>query len=246
MIARDSILSWPPSPEWAMTLMPCVQLSYSLLYREFFWPRERELNKILRGGYLDSGETAEDGADAAAPANDAAARQEPGLLANALSLTNAIMGLFGGNEEGAGLELEVRLDAVVDGDDNIAEDGQEGEQQGQDAANPAPAPDVPPAAPAQQPPQQEQNQIQRNQAEIVWPTLTDVTNNMSTSLLLPGISWLMGHLIHNIIASVGGTGCGDRRPASSYLWDLLDLPVLLRIGSALFGVEDKGVLEYDE
>ena len=132
---------------------------------------------------------AEDGADAAPPANDAAARREPGLLANALNLTQAVMGIFGGNDEGGGLELEVRLDAVVDGDEDFNEDGQRRDQPPQDAANPVPAPDLPPAAPPQQQAQQEQNQNQRNQAEIIWPTLTDVTNNMATSILLPGISW---------------------------------------------------------
>jgi len=223
MVARDEILSWPPSPEWVMTLMPCVQLTYSFLYREYFGPKERELNKILRGGYLDSVETpAEDGADAAAPANDAAARREPGLLANAMNLTQAVMGIFGGNEEGGGLELEVRLDAVVDGDENFDEDGLPREQPPQDAANPAPAPDVPPAAPAQQPPQQDQNQNQRNQAEIIWPTLTDVTNNMATSILLPGISWLMGELIHRFATSSWLTsGVLRRRGASSYSTGLL-------------------------
>lgn len=220
MVVRDSILSWPPSPEWVLTLMPCIQLSYSWLYRELFGARERELNKILRGGYLET--PGEDGEDAAAQANDAAARQEPGLLANALSLTNAVMGIFGGNEEGPQLELEVRLDAVVEGDENFIEDDQGRGQLPQDAANAAPAPNIPPVAPVQQPPQQEQIQNQRAQADIVWPTLTDVTNNMATSLLLPGVSWLMGHLIHRVATSSWLTsGVLRRRGAGSYSTGLL-------------------------
>jgi hypothetical protein len=49
LVARDEILTWPPSPAWALTLMPFVSLSYANLYHTIFGRFERRLNRALRG-----------------------------------------------------------------------------------------------------------------------------------------------------------------------------------------------------
>ncbi|KAK0641508.1 hypothetical protein B0T16DRAFT_496201 [Cercophora newfieldiana] len=49
LFARDQPFAWPPSPEWAMTLMPVVHVTYDFVYAEFFGPIEKRFNRILRG-----------------------------------------------------------------------------------------------------------------------------------------------------------------------------------------------------
>ncbi|KAM7201993.1 hypothetical protein V8F33_003000 [Rhypophila sp. PSN 637] len=209
LMHRDPLQTWPPSPEWIITLMPCIHLTYISLYRRLFGPLEKRLNKTLRGGNLDN--VYAGGGDAAAPANDPPARNEPGFLDNAFDMANAVIGLFQGGGGEGGLEVELRIDAgVADDDDGEVIDLGQPAEGGEAAPPPAvPAADAPvQQAPAQpQPAQQEQNNNNnqnqnrnRQQNDIVWPTLTDVMNNVATSLALPTISWLMGELIRKAIS----------------------------------------------
>ncbi|KAK4097855.1 hypothetical protein N658DRAFT_561528 [Parathielavia hyrcaniae] len=50
-IAHDQIPPWPPSPQWAMALMPFVHLSYATLVHNIFGPLERRLNSALHGQF---------------------------------------------------------------------------------------------------------------------------------------------------------------------------------------------------
>lgn len=176
---------------------------------------ERRVNKTLRGGNLDNLDAGGDGAAAgAAAAPEPPARREAGFFANALDMANAVVGLFQGNGEEGGLELEVRIDAAI-ADDAVDEgEGENGnvvivdqQQRPEAVAAAVPPPPAVPAAPAQIPaaqvaPQNNNNQNRRDRQQnndIVWPTLTDIINNMATSLALPTISWLMGELIRKAI-----------------------------------------------
>lgn len=52
LAARDQMPMWPLSPEWTMTVMPCISLSYCHMYYEFFGRFERRLNQTLRGNQV--------------------------------------------------------------------------------------------------------------------------------------------------------------------------------------------------
>ncbi|KAL8288391.1 hypothetical protein RB597_000485 [Gaeumannomyces tritici] len=52
LAARDQMPIWPLSPEWTMTVMPCISLSYCHMYYEFFGRFERRLNQTLRGNQV--------------------------------------------------------------------------------------------------------------------------------------------------------------------------------------------------
>ncbi|KAK0621624.1 hypothetical protein B0T17DRAFT_534638 [Bombardia bombarda] len=49
LAARDSTLTWPPSPEWVITIFPLVHFSYNFLYYDMFGKLEQRLNQVLRG-----------------------------------------------------------------------------------------------------------------------------------------------------------------------------------------------------
>jgi hypothetical protein len=49
LVAHDELPTWPPSPRWAITMMPLVQLTYAYLLHDLFGPLERRLNRALRG-----------------------------------------------------------------------------------------------------------------------------------------------------------------------------------------------------
>jgi len=121
LVAHDELLTWPPSPRWAMTLMPVVQLSYSYLLYDFFGPLERRLNRALRGlpaAENDAAPGAEAGPAGAAPqaaAAAAAARDEEeaeGLWGAFANLGRAVLGLF----------LDVRVEGAGNVDAGVAEE----------------------------------------------------------------------------------------------------------------------------
>lgn len=206
---REPLQQWPPSPEWVITLLPSIHITYCNLYQRFLGPLERRINKTLRGGNLDNLDAGADGAAPAAAAPEPPARREPGFFANAMDMANAVVGLFQGNGEEGGLELEVRIDAAIaDADDEEEADNDNVVVVERDHPPEAAAPPPPaiPAAPAQRPEAARQDHAQNNNNnrrernnDIVWPTLTDVLNHMATSLALPTISWLMGELIRKAI-----------------------------------------------
>ncbi|KAK3687470.1 hypothetical protein B0T22DRAFT_534866 [Podospora appendiculata] len=123
LVGRDELLSWPPSPEWAVALMPIVHMGYHNLYYGLFGPLEKRLNRALRGRPpVDELPAPREGAENAPP--PAARRPEErdaGLLATTIALANAVVGLFGNDPAMEGeLDFEVRIgvgDAQDDGED---------------------------------------------------------------------------------------------------------------------------------
>ncbi|KAK3906626.1 hypothetical protein C8A05DRAFT_29479 [Staphylotrichum tortipilum] len=121
LIAQENFPTWPPSSEWAFTVMPLVHLSYTFLFYDLFGPLERRLNRALRGQPPTEEPAAlEEQARQAAPAPEAAAADpqgEPdGILAAFATLGRTILDLFDGRVEG-----EVNIEVEVD-----VEDGEEG------------------------------------------------------------------------------------------------------------------------
>ncbi|VBB76930.1 Putative protein of unknown function [Podospora comata] len=66
LIGRNQPLTWPPSPVWAVALMPSVQFAYTFLYYELFGKLEKRLNRALRGRPMDE-----------EPPNEAQQQQQP-------------------------------------------------------------------------------------------------------------------------------------------------------------------------
>ena len=107
--------TWPPSPAWAMTLMPYVSLTYSSIYYEFFGSFEKRLNRALRGRPLaveepQAAPQPQGGAQPAAAGERQPDDEDDGVGAALFRLGNAVLNLFGGDDEVV-LEAEVRLGA---------------------------------------------------------------------------------------------------------------------------------------
>ncbi|KAK4040230.1 hypothetical protein C8A01DRAFT_46389 [Parachaetomium inaequale] len=137
LVAQDDLPSWPPSPRWAVALMPLVQLSYSYLLYDLFGPLERRLNRALRGlpateDDAAPGAEAEPAVAAPEPAAGAAAvrneEEVDGLWGAVANLSRAIIGLFADDPaEGAGnVEVEIAEHFEIriggGGDDDEGED----------------------------------------------------------------------------------------------------------------------------
>ncbi|KAK0742143.1 hypothetical protein B0T21DRAFT_360692 [Apiosordaria backusii] len=127
LVGRNQPLVWPPSPVWAIALMPSVQFAYTFLYYELFGKLEKRLNRALRGRPMDEEPRNEaeqqqpPTAAGAAPANGQQQQQQGGqqqggaggnqregehgeegmwdLVAN---LGRAVAGLFGDDDEAEG------------------------------------------------------------------------------------------------------------------------------------------------
>ncbi|KAH6631449.1 hypothetical protein F5144DRAFT_547555 [Chaetomium tenue] len=99
LVAQDNLPTWPPSPQWAMTLMPVVQLSYSYLLHDLFGPLERRLNRALRG--LPATEDEAEPEARLAPNRPAARHEEEadGVRGAWANLTRAVRGLFGDDDD---------------------------------------------------------------------------------------------------------------------------------------------------
>ncbi|KAL2267825.1 hypothetical protein VTJ83DRAFT_5102 [Remersonia thermophila] len=78
LVATDNPFEWPPSPQWAMALLPCLHLCYSHVFWDIFGSLDRRLNRILRGLPPDENNAGAE-AQEAAPQDAAlqAAQQEP-------------------------------------------------------------------------------------------------------------------------------------------------------------------------
>lgn len=120
LVARDEVLTWPPSPEWTVALMPYVHLSYNFFYYDFLGPLEMRLNRALRGrppveeppAALEN-EAAEAAAVAPAPVGEAAEDEEPGLWNSVVNLGQLALRLFGDGP----MEVELQIRGR-DGDEN--------------------------------------------------------------------------------------------------------------------------------
>jgi hypothetical protein len=136
LIADDNLPSWPPSPGWALAMMPYVQFTYTYLLYELFGPLERRLNRALRGRPANEEEEEEAAPnqeaaqaiaapEAAAAGAQAARDQEElgGIWGPVLQLSRAILGLFadlpaeGGVEVDVAEHFELRIDAIGENDD---------------------------------------------------------------------------------------------------------------------------------
>ncbi|KAK0718068.1 hypothetical protein B0T26DRAFT_619235, partial [Lasiosphaeria miniovina] len=207
LVARDEVLTWPPSPEWTVALMPYVHLSYNFFYYDFLGPLEMRLNRALRGrppveeppAALEN-EAAEAAAVAPAPVGEAAEDEEPGLWNSVVNLGQLVLRMFGDGP----MEVELQIRGG-DGDEN--DEGDDGAPEPAHQQNPPPLPDraaappPPPPPPPEPAPNQNQNQG-RNQnggaaadENRVNGTLTTILNSIMTSLLFPAFSYGMGELL---------------------------------------------------
>ncbi|KAK4151779.1 hypothetical protein C8A00DRAFT_35540 [Chaetomidium leptoderma] len=135
LVAHDNLPTWPPSPQWAMTLMPLVQLSYAYLFHDLFGPLERRLNRALRG-LPPTEDNAPPAAGAAVAAVAAVAAPEPaagagaarneaeadGLWGTVANLGRAVLGLFldwpAGGQDGGGVEFAEEFEFMIGGRGN--------------------------------------------------------------------------------------------------------------------------------
>ncbi|KAH6856951.1 hypothetical protein B0I37DRAFT_87269 [Chaetomium sp. MPI-CAGE-AT-0009] len=134
LIAQDNLPTWPPSPQWAVTLMPLVQLSYSYLLHDLFGPLERRLNRALRG--LPATEDEPEQAPRLAPLRpaDRNGQEGDGIRGAWTNLTRAVRGLFGDEPAdeppAAGWEVHHRFEMRIGdggGEDEVDEDEEDAE-----------------------------------------------------------------------------------------------------------------------
>ncbi|KAK4454431.1 hypothetical protein QBC34DRAFT_433999 [Podospora aff. communis PSN243] len=126
LVARGELLSWPPSPEWAMTLMPVVHVTYDFLYAEFLGPVEKRLNRVLRGRPATETPAAADQGNAeqgeAAPAEPNGERR--GIARTALDwLGRLLRGPLGHVDEDQENQEEIQVEIQI----NLEDAGEEGE-----------------------------------------------------------------------------------------------------------------------
>ncbi len=236
LVARNEMPTWPPSPQWAFTLVPLLQLSYSFLYWDFFGSLERGLNRALRG---------RPPVEEAAPRRD---RREPEEV-NAVGqpaeeeeegfwpIINTIGDLIRGFIRNDGpIEVEVRVGAEIEDVDVPEDDGQDDIPaefpEPRDAA-PAEAPVVlaapreQPLPPAQQ--ERDQNQVQEGNRNDVNPpppaenaqppitTLNAIMNRMVSSLLFPAVCYGAGELLRLVVPQAWARPPGYRHPFTGLL-----------------------------
>ncbi len=214
-MARDDMPSWPPSPVWALTMMPYASVTYANVYYRFFGSFEGRLDRALRG------RPANDEPPAAAAQGDPAVGEEqvPDLGTALWRLGNAAMNLLDGDDIQAdepdvgielGLELvidenaeQLRDEAPVAGVD-IQQEDQVG--QGRQEAPPGPRQEDPvedhaaPQEPLEQQPaenQQMQNDNDNEQADDNRgaTTLSELINAMVTQLLFPVVAAGVGEVL---------------------------------------------------
>ncbi|KAG7288198.1 hypothetical protein NEMBOFW57_007728 [Staphylotrichum longicolle] len=179
LIAQEEFLGWPPSPRWALTMIPFVQLTYSHIVYDLFGPLEKRLNRALRGQPAAEEEVApadEPAQPVAAPEAAAGAMaahddEARGIWNPIGNLGRALLGMFAdfppeqvvGVEVQIDQEFEFRIGGGGDNEDQDLggqvlgeEDGVNGEDDfqilGEDAAG-------------QPPPEQQQQQPQPPAAE---------------------------------------------------------------------------------
>jgi len=165
LVWRDHMPAWPPSPAWALTMLPYLTVTYNSVYWEFFGSLERRLNRALRGRPANE-ETLQGGlqGDAAAPEQ----REDgPGTLL--WRLGHGVLNILAGEEEdglggdpgegeGEGVEgLRLQLELVV-------EDGGDGDGDG-DGDNENDGNQMPPAGAGLPPPGEEAGHPPAQQAE---------------------------------------------------------------------------------
>ena len=117
LVSQEDFPTWPPSPGWAFTFMPLVQLSYMYLFDDLFGPLDMRLNRALRRQRpAEEPAALEEQAQQVAPAPEPAAgaqvagrqRAPAGILASLANFTRTVLDLFEGPVEGeVNIEVEV-------------------------------------------------------------------------------------------------------------------------------------------
>jgi len=149
LFARNNLPQWPPSPAWALTMMPYIRLCYTSLYYETFGLLERDLNRALRGRLPNDDRPAPAVAPAAqggeqnANQNPANQEEEVGIWTALFRLGGDFLGLLDaadgdedelavdgvpredGGREGGELRLQLELVVGEDEDDDEADEQQD-------------------------------------------------------------------------------------------------------------------------
>ena len=218
---EDDFLSWPPSPQLAMTMFPYIRSAYFNLWREFVFPYEVNFNRKIMG--LPPLEPRQNGQ----PNNrrDANRNGEGGIMGFLQGLLDALdpdeehehnhggdhaHGMQVLDDEGE-VVVELVIEEVHEGDD-----GDDDEWEDEDNDRPAQiGPDVnhlggfgPPPdqqeqdrlvdQPADQPADEHNHEVPQAppaRRPSLSSILSSISNSIVTALILPGICFGMGELI---------------------------------------------------
>jgi len=236
LVARDDLPTWPPSPQWAIAMMPYVQLSYNFLYYDLFGSLERRLNNALRGRPpTEEAAPRQEQAPAAPAAQQNNVQPPDGVWGAVANVGHAFLNVFmdlpaAGPLDAIDVEAEIEL-RIGGGDDINDQEGQgrnrageaAGQGNGGNGGQPAQQQQPAQAQPVQQNQQPQQNQNNQNQQrnnnnnDGEPSLLTTVINGIVTSLLFPAISYGMGELIRAVVPKAWVTPPRFRRPATGIL-----------------------------
>ncbi|KAJ4361427.1 hypothetical protein N0V85_009407 [Neurospora sp. IMI 360204] len=120
LIAQDDHPTWPPSPTWAMVMMPYLHMSYNRFYNYWLRPIDRRLNRALRGLETSLQPTVSAAGETEAQNNE---NQDGGnrfILSDLLDMGRTAWILLSNTPEEGGAELDVRIEIganVVDDND---------------------------------------------------------------------------------------------------------------------------------
>ena len=211
----DKLISWPPSPQLAIATFPLLRSVYYSLYREFVLPYEVKLNRQIMG--LPPTEQPQPNR----PERRGGENQQGGLIGLLQGLLDAFEAEddegdafnIGGNVQ---IQAEIQAEEVQPGDENQGNDImvevviEEVEDEDEDnipelPGNELPAIEVPGDQRDDAPVQQDQEQDPAEdgheaprapaQRQGLGTLLTSISNSLAGSLLLPGISYLIGEAL---------------------------------------------------
>ncbi|KAK1759250.1 hypothetical protein QBC47DRAFT_371380 [Echria macrotheca] len=262
LVARNDFPTWPPSPQWAIALMPHVRLAYRLLYAELVGPLDIRLNLAMRGrpANEEPGPGQGQGAQGAQGEN---AQENQGAWQLTWALARTFYNLFiaddqrdeNGEPAPPEVDIDIRIGGAVDDDEGddaapaenreepvgeAQEEFQVAEEEVEPAEQPVQAPEQPfqaPEQPAQapepaaqpapapaQPARQNRRNRRRDRAQAVDPMeepresfLGYMMTSLTTSLLLPGISYGLGEAIRYLVPKSWTHRPSYRRPPTGLL-----------------------------
>lgn len=210
----DNFVSWPPSPQLAIAVFPYIRSLYYNMWREFVFPYEMNFNRQILGLPLAEPPRRNNNDDDDADQRRIAQRNgEGGLVGLLQGVLDALdpddeenrnaNGQGDGNVgEGDQDDVVVDVEVIVDGDEvnNIAlADLPNGVGQQPGAGHEGAEAEAPPAAPQPQQDQQPQNNHEAPQAPPrrfdLGTLLSNFSNALVSSLILPGISFAMGEAL---------------------------------------------------
>lgn len=217
----EYFFTWPPSPQLAFTVFPYVRSVYYNLWNEFVYPYEAKLNRQILG--LPQPEEAPNAnrrnANNDNNNNRRGERNGEGLIASFLQTIIDILDTDDDNDDDHGIEeleadnvgnqgpaVEVVIEEGQGNQDNgaqveielVVEGGVEWEEpapENQGAANP----DVPPEVQGEDGNQHEVPPARAVRRPSLGSILSSMSNNITGSLLLPGISFAMGEALRLLL-----------------------------------------------